>query len=213
MIRRLIIIVVCVLICVANSYAQKKYALLVGISDYHALNKANEWNNIHGTNDVSLITQLLKKQGFNVSAITETKATRANILKQLKQLTHRVSKGSLFICISPVMASLLKIKMAMKKMAGMRALCPLMHLLLTKKEHTKARTTLRMMCLLGILTLCASNLGAKENSMSSLMLAMQEKHRAILMMRRSREVQNVASLQAAKSIEPKAVVVPILWYL
>src|SRR5574344_2305240 len=95
MIRRLIIIVVCVLICVANSYAQKKYALLVGISDYHALNKANEWNNIHGTNDVSLITPLLKKQGFNVSAITETKATRANILKQLKQLTHRVSKGSI----------------------------------------------------------------------------------------------------------------------
>ena len=76
MMKRLITIVATVLLCVTHSYAQKKYALLVGISNYHALNKANEWNNIHGTNDVSLITPLLKKQGFNVSAITETKATK-----------------------------------------------------------------------------------------------------------------------------------------
>ena len=95
MIRQLITIVIVVLLCVTNSYAQKKYALLVGISNYHALNKANEWNNIHGTNDVSLITPMLKRQGFKVSVITETKATHANILKQLKQLTHRVSKGSI----------------------------------------------------------------------------------------------------------------------
>ena len=47
MIRQLITIVIVVLLCVTNSYAQKKYALLVGISNYHALNKANEWNNIH----------------------------------------------------------------------------------------------------------------------------------------------------------------------
>ena len=81
--------------CVTISYAQKKYALLVGISNYHALNKTSEWNDIHGTNDVSLIAPILKKQGFNVSVITETKATHDNILKQLKQLTQKVSKDAI----------------------------------------------------------------------------------------------------------------------
>lgn len=95
MLRRLITTVIFVILCVTNSYAQKKYALLVGISNYYALNKANEWNNIHGTNDVSLITPTLKKQGFNVSVITDTKATHANILKQLKQLTNKASKGAI----------------------------------------------------------------------------------------------------------------------
>ena len=71
MMRRLITVVIAVLLCVTNSYAQKKYAMLVGISNYHALNKANEWNNIHGTNDVSLITPMLKRQGFKVSVITD----------------------------------------------------------------------------------------------------------------------------------------------
>lgn len=62
MLRRLITTVIFVILCVINSYAQKKYALLVGISNYYALNKANEWNNIHGTNDVSLITPTLKSK-------------------------------------------------------------------------------------------------------------------------------------------------------
>ena len=94
MMRRLITIIMLVF-CVTISYAQKKYALLVGISNYHALNKTSEWNDIHGTNDVSLIAPILKKQGFNVSVITETKATHDNILKQLKQLTQKVSKDAI----------------------------------------------------------------------------------------------------------------------
>lgn len=94
MMKQLTTIALLLLLCITNSYAQGKYALLVGISNYHALDKASEWNNIHGVNDVSLITPLLKKQGFNVSVITETKATHDNILMQLKQLTKRVSRGA-----------------------------------------------------------------------------------------------------------------------
>lgn len=95
MIRRLAVIIILLLLCATYCYAQKKWAFLVGISNYQALNNANEWNNIHGTNDVSLIAPMLNKQGFNVCVVTETKATRDNILKQLKQLTKKVSKGAI----------------------------------------------------------------------------------------------------------------------
>ena len=95
MIKILILLWIYIFICVSPGNAQKNYAMLVGISDYHALNKTNEWNDIHGTNDVSLIAPTLKKQGFDVNVVTETKATQANILKQLNKLTKKVSKGGI----------------------------------------------------------------------------------------------------------------------
>lgn len=135
-----------------------------------------------------------------MSAITETKATRANILKQLKQLTHRVSKGSIVYLHFSCHGQPFEDKNGDEEDGWDESLVPIDALIAYKKAHTRVRTTLLTMCLQSILMLCASNLGAKENSMSSLMLAMQEKHRVILMTSRSQEAQSVVSPQAGKSI-------------
>lgn len=213
MLRRLITTVIFVILCVINSYAQKKYALLVGISNYYALNKANEWNNIHGTNDVSLITPTLKKQGFNVSVITDTKATHANILKQLKQLTNKASKGAIVYLHFSCHGQPFEDENGDEDDGWDESLVPIDAPIAYKKAHTRVKTTLRMMYLQNTLMLCVSNLEVKGNSMSSLMLAMLEKLHAILMMRRSHEAQRVAFLQAARYIALRAVIGRILWYL
>lgn len=75
--------------------AQKKYALLIGISNYHIMDKTNEWNDIHGTNDVALISAVLKKQNFNIDVLTEEKATHSAIIKHLKLLNKKITKGSI----------------------------------------------------------------------------------------------------------------------
>lgn len=78
-----------------NMVGQKRYALLVGISNYHAVYKNSEWNNIHGVNDVNLVSPILVKQGFKIQKLTNNAATKANILKQLKSLSRHASKGDI----------------------------------------------------------------------------------------------------------------------
>ena len=78
-----------------NIYGQKKFAMLVGISDYHAVDPNTEWNNIHGVNDVNLLGPLLKKQGFMVDKIIDTSATKANIIKHLRILIRKITKNSI----------------------------------------------------------------------------------------------------------------------
>lgn len=78
-----------------NMVGQKRYALLVGISNYHAVYKNSEWNNIHGVNDVNLVSPILAKQGFKVQKLTDNAATKANIVKRLKALIRRTSKGDI----------------------------------------------------------------------------------------------------------------------
>ena len=84
------------LLCIATSaFAQKKYALLVGISNYRTMPIAHEWNNIHGKEDVEMLMPLFKAQGFNVTSLTDGKATHANIVKALDRLSHTVAKGGI----------------------------------------------------------------------------------------------------------------------
>lgn len=56
----------------SNLFAQQKYALLIGISDYpqYKISDAS-WNRIHGANDVRLLSPILSKQGFKVETLTD----------------------------------------------------------------------------------------------------------------------------------------------
>ena len=66
---RLYLLIMLILIPISSLFGQTKKALLVGISEY-TLNDSNTdentWTNIHGANDVSLLTTTLKSQGFNI---------------------------------------------------------------------------------------------------------------------------------------------------
>lgn len=74
---------------------QGKYALLVGISDYCALDKNNKWNNIHGVNDIKLISPELKTQKFKITMLLDTTATKTNIVTELQKLSKSVTQGSI----------------------------------------------------------------------------------------------------------------------
>lgn len=91
------LIVLTLLLTLLNSSvrSQQKYALLVGISNYHALNKNNEWNDIHGKNDIYLISKELKKQNFQISSLLETQATKSKIISELQKISKSAKKGSI----------------------------------------------------------------------------------------------------------------------
>ena len=70
--------------------AQKKRALLVGVSNYA---KESGWTNIHGSNDVDLIYPTLKKQGFTIKKLTDKNATAHNIRHALSSFCTSCIKG------------------------------------------------------------------------------------------------------------------------
>ncbi len=75
-------------------YAQSKRALLIGISDYPQ-NETNSWNNIHGTNDVDLISKTLKTQFFKITTIINKSATASKIRKVLKRFPKSCELGDI----------------------------------------------------------------------------------------------------------------------
>ncbi len=78
-------------------FAQNKRAFLVGISDYQSTNKnaSNSWANIHGANDIALLTPTLQKHGFKVSSIVNQQATASNIRKQLFKFSSSCKPGDI----------------------------------------------------------------------------------------------------------------------
>ncbi len=77
-------------------YAQQKYALFVGISNYPQYKQQNaSFTQIHGTNDIALISPLLRKQGFKVSKLADKAATLKAIEKELEKLTKNVHSGDI----------------------------------------------------------------------------------------------------------------------
>lgn len=72
--------------------AQRKRAFLVGISKYHT-NGYKVWNNIHGAEDVALLTPELEKKGFKVKALTNEHATYRGILNALNSFITASKKG------------------------------------------------------------------------------------------------------------------------
>lgn len=75
--------------------AQNKRALLVGISDYQCINKYGGWNNIHGKNDVDLLSTTLKDNGVSVSCLSDKEATKSGITKALNKLVSQCESGDI----------------------------------------------------------------------------------------------------------------------
>lgn len=95
-IKTSIIAIVAFLIGVQTMNAETKRALLVGISDYgNAMEDPNKWKNIHGANDIELLTPLFKGHGFKVTTLVNSQATHARITKSLKKLANDSKKGDM----------------------------------------------------------------------------------------------------------------------
>lgn len=73
-----------------HTSAQKRHALLIGISQY---GEETGWSAIHGTNDVDLMKMVLKD--FSVVELRNAGATYSNIIMQLKKLEKKVNRGDI----------------------------------------------------------------------------------------------------------------------
>ena len=71
---------------------QTKRALLIGISDYPQ-ESIECWANIHGSNDVYMLSATLKKQGYKTKTVTNKSATASNIRKQLNAFVGSCKPG------------------------------------------------------------------------------------------------------------------------
>lgn len=75
--------------------AQKTRALLVGISDYHCVNKYGGWNNIHGKNDIALLYSTLTNNGVSVSCLYDREATKIGITTAINKLISQCETGDI----------------------------------------------------------------------------------------------------------------------
>lgn len=75
--------------------AQRKRAFLVGISHYDTALTGYQWNNIHGVEDVKLLSPILNKQGFLIQTILDNQATFNNIKSQLSTFINKTKKGDI----------------------------------------------------------------------------------------------------------------------
>lgn len=93
----LIVIIILTICCTSYVYAQNKRAFCVGISEYQLCvnNNANYWDNIHGANDVALLTPSLQKHGFKTTSIVNQQATAQNIRKQLSRFSSSLKSGDI----------------------------------------------------------------------------------------------------------------------
>lgn len=94
---RLIIIISLIFFCIYVSYSQEKRAFLVGISDYQSNlnNNTNQWNNIHGANDVALLAPTLQKHGFKVVSLINSHATARNIRSKFSKFCSLCKSGDI----------------------------------------------------------------------------------------------------------------------
>ena len=94
--KRILFLLSAIMLCICLQ-AQSKRALLIGISEYTKSEKTQDrdWDNIHGANDVRLLTPTLSKQGFTVDTLTNADATADNIRKRLKTLEKKAGTGDM----------------------------------------------------------------------------------------------------------------------
>lgn len=85
-----LVIIIFLLSCSFLTHAQKKRALLVGISEY-GVNTG--WKGIHGANDVDLMKSVLKS--FSIRELKNSNATYDNIIKELNYLKQKSKEGDL----------------------------------------------------------------------------------------------------------------------
>ena len=94
--KRLLAAIIMALVGVCAAHASEKHALLIGISDYPQ-HEAKElrWAPIHGANDISLIEGTLRRQGFTITALTDSEATAANARKAFARLVAECRAGDM----------------------------------------------------------------------------------------------------------------------
>lgn len=92
--KKLFIILALILALPSFSNAQRKRAMLVGISKYHSYGY-KVWGNIHGAEDVALLAPELKKKGFAVQTLTNDQATYQGILSSLDKLIVSAKNGDI----------------------------------------------------------------------------------------------------------------------
>lgn len=97
MFRNNIIIGILLFLCALSAQSQSKRAFLVGISKYTYLTKSSDdiWSNIHGANDVELLSLTLKKQNFIIKKITDKAATAKQIRKELPRFISSCQPGDI----------------------------------------------------------------------------------------------------------------------
>ncbi len=93
--RKLLLIIGLFFMMAIVGNAQRKRAFMVGISHYDTALTGYQWNNINGTNDVQLLSPILKKQGFYLSTLLDDQATYQNIISQLSTFTNQTKKGDI----------------------------------------------------------------------------------------------------------------------
>ena len=84
-------------LCAFSAQCQTKRAFLVGISEYTNLTQPSDdvWSNIHGANDVELLSQTLKKQEFIIKKLINKAATANNIRKSLTSFSKKCKLGDI----------------------------------------------------------------------------------------------------------------------
>ena len=90
------LLILSLLCCISSvAFSQRKRAFMVGISHYDTALTGYQWNNINGTEDVNLLTPILKKQGFAITSLLDEQATFDNITTQLSQFLDKTKKGDI----------------------------------------------------------------------------------------------------------------------
>ena len=94
---RNIILTFVLFLCAISAHCQTKRAFLVGISEYTNLTQPSDdvWSNIHGVNDVDLLSKTLKKQDFYIKRITDKEATAHRIRKELPRFISNCQPGDI----------------------------------------------------------------------------------------------------------------------
>lgn len=92
--KGLLIISLLCLVSIAGN-AQHKRAFMVGISHYDTALTGYQWNNINGAEDVKLLSPILKKQGFDLTSLTDEQATYDNIIHQMSQFVSKTRKSDI----------------------------------------------------------------------------------------------------------------------
>ncbi len=77
------------------AHAQRKRAFLVGISHYDTALTGYQWNNINGVEDITLLSPVLKKQGFVTTTLLDDQATFDNLITQITRFTNKTKKGDI----------------------------------------------------------------------------------------------------------------------
>lgn len=93
--RKVLLIISLFCLTAIAGNAQRKRAFMVGISHYDTALTGYQWNNIHGAEDVRLLSPILKKQGFDLTTLTDEQATFENITSQLSQFISKTRKGDI----------------------------------------------------------------------------------------------------------------------